>query len=189
MKNIYNFEQYNRVYENIDMMLLPSDPIAGMGDLYKKITNSIGNEMNKIVDSLTQIPTSHVTKIKDFMKKTFGTTKPVFTKENAEKLNDVLELDNISENFKKGENLAVKICARIKQFLGINIYAGAGLALGIIIGILMSSFVAIIGTMIACTALLFLFTKIMQIFGYGDNDTDVATVGHYDPSQDIRNKW
>jgi hypothetical protein len=46
--------------------------------------------------------------------------------------------------------------------------------------------VAVFGILIGSFALLFLFTKIMQLFGYGNEDTDVADIGNYNPSQDIR---
>ena len=186
MRYIKTFESFN-INETMDMMTMPVDPIAGAADVYSDIAKAIGNKISEITTSLKKASLSEVNKIKYFMLKTFGTTTPEFNEENAEKLYKVLGLDSVKEGYQEGENLAVKLCGVIKQILGINIYAWAGIPLAIVLGgMMMSSTAAVFGILIGSFALLFLFTKIMQLFGYGDEDTDVADIGNYNPSQDIR---
>jgi hypothetical protein len=188
MRYIKTYESFN-INETMDMMTMPVDPIAGAADVYSDIAKAIGNKISEITTSLKKAALPEVDKIKSFMLKTFGTTTPEFNEENAEKLYKVLGLDSIKEGYQEGENLAVKLCGVIKQILGINIYAWAGIPLAIVLGgMMMSSTVAVFGILIGSFALLFLFTKIMQLFGYGDGDTDVAGIGNYNPSQDIRRR-
>jgi hypothetical protein len=191
MKHLKTFESFS-VNETMDMMTMPVDPIAGAADVYKDITDAIGNKISDITKSLKEVALPEVSKIKDFMIKTFGTTTPELTEENAQKLYDVLGLSSVKENiensFQEGENLVVKLCGRIKQVLGINMYAWGGVPLAIILGGLIGSNGAIAGILISSFALLYVFSKIMQLFGYGSEDTDVADIGAYNPQQDIRNK-
>jgi hypothetical protein len=188
MKYIKTFESFN-INETMDMMTMPVDPIAGAADVYSDIADAIGNKISEITNALKKAAAPEVAKIKDFMLKTFGTTSPELNEKNAKKLFDILGLNLVKENFKEGENLAIKLCARIKQVLGINIYAWAGIPLAVVLGgMMMSSTVAVFGILLGSFALLFLFTKIMQVFGYGNEDTDVAAIGDYNPSQDIRNR-
>lgn len=188
MRYLKTFESFN-INETLDMMTMPVDPIAGASDVYSDIAKAIGNKIGEITTSLKKATAPEVAKIKDFMMKNFGTTTPELNVENAEKLYKLLGLDSIKEGYQEGENLAVKICGVIKQILGINIYAWAGIPLAIVLGgMMMSSTVAVFGILIGSFALLFLFTKIMQLFGYGDGDTDVADIGNYNPSHDIRRR-
>lgn len=190
MRYIKTYESFN-VNETMDMFTMPVDPIKGMGDLYSDIAKAIGNKIGEITNSLKKAALPEVEKIKKYLLDLYGTTVPAFTKQNAQKLYDDLALDTVAveESFKEGENLAVKLCARIKQVLGINIYAWAGIPLAVVLGgMMMGSTAAVFGILIGSFALLFLFTKIMQLFGYGNEDTDVASVGDYNPSQDIRNR-
>ncbi len=189
MKHLKTFESFS-VNETMDMMTMPVDPIAGAADVYKDITDAIGNKISDITKSLKEAALPEVSKIKDFMIKTFGTTTPELTEENAQKLYDALGLSSIKENngFQEGENLAVKLCGRIKQVLGINMYAWGGVPLAIILGGLIGSGAAIGGILIGSFVLLYVFSKIMRLFGYGDENTDVAGIGDYNPQQDIRNK-
>ena len=188
MRYIKTYESFN-VNETMDMMFMPVDPIAGAADVYKDIAKAIGNKISEITTSIKKAALPEVEKIKDYMIKIFGTTVPAYTEENAQKLYDALGLSSVKESFQEGENLAIKLCGRIKQVLGINIYAWAGIPLAIVLGgMMMSSTLAVFGILIGSFALLFLFTKIMQVFGYGNEDTDVADVGDYNPSQDIRNR-
>ena len=104
------------------------------------------------------------------MTKTFGTTVPAFTEENAEKLYKALGLDSVKESLQEGENLAIQLCGRVKQVLGVNIYAWAGIPLAIVLGGMMAgSTAAVFGILIGSWALLWVFTKIMQVFGYGND--------------------
>lgn len=188
MRYIKTYESFN-VNETMDMMMMPVDPIAGAADLYKDIAKAIGNKIGEITSSIKKAALSEVEKIKNYLLKIYGTTVPSLTKENAQKLYDSLGLDSIQENFKEGENLAVKILGRVKQVLGINIYAWAGIPLAVVLGgMLIGSTAAVFGILIGAFALLFLFTKIMQLFGYGNEETDVAGIGDYNPAQDIRNR-
>jgi hypothetical protein len=188
MRYIKKFESFN-INETMDMMTMPVDPISGAADVYSDIAKAIGNKISEIATSLKKASLTEVNKIKSFMLKTFGTTTPEFSEENAEKLYKVLGLDSIKEGYQEGEDLAVKLCGVIKQILGINIYAWAGVPLAVVLGgMMMGSTVAVFGILIGSFALLFLFTKIMQLFGYGDEDTDVADIGNYNPSQDIRRR-
>jgi hypothetical protein len=171
----------------MDMMTMPVDPIAGAADVYSDIADAIGNKISELTNNLKKAASPEVAKIKAFMLKTFGTTTPEFSEENAEKLYDVLGLASIKEGYQEGENLAVKLCGLIKQILGVNIYAWCGIPLAIVIGgITMQSGTAVAATLIGGWALLWVFTKLMQLFGYGDDNTDVAGIGDYNPSQDIR---
>lgn len=192
MRYIKTYESFN-VNETLDMMTMPVDPIAGASDVYKDIVKAVGNKIGEITRSLKKAALPEVEKIKNYLTRIYGTTVPALTKANAQKLYDSLDLDitgyKVQENFKEGENLAVKLCGRIKQVLGINIYAWAGIPLAIVLGgMMMASTAAVFGILIGSFALLFLFTKIMQLFGYGNEDTDVAGIGDYNPDQDIRNR-
>jgi len=189
MKYLKKFESFT-TNETLDMMFLPVDPIAGAADVYKDIIDSVKNKLVEITTSLRKASKSEVEKIKDFMMNNFGTTIPAFTEENAKKIMKSLGLDSIKENFKEGENLAVMICGKIKQVLGINMYAWAGIPLAFILGgIIAKSGVAVAAILLGSWALLWLFSKIMSMFGYGDEQTDVAGIGNYDPSKDLRNKF
>jgi hypothetical protein len=42
--------------------------------------------------------------------------------------------------------------------------------------------------LIGSFVLLYVFSKIMRLFGYGDENTDLAGIGDYNPQKDIRNK-
>ena len=185
MKHIKTFESFN-INETMDMMTMPVDPIAGAADVYSDIADAIGNKISELTNNLKKAASPEVAKIKAFMLKTFGTTTPEFNEKNAEKLYDVLGLSSIKEGYQVGENLAVKLCGVIKQILGINIYAWAGVPLAIVIGGLMSSGVAVGAALVGGWALLWMFTKLMNLFGYGDENTDVSTIGDYNPSRDIR---
>jgi len=186
MKHLRTFESFN-INETMDMMTMPVDPIAGAADVYKQIGNAIGNKVGEITKLLKEAATPDVTRLKDFMTKTFGTTVPAFTEENAEKLYKALGLDSVKESLQEGENLAIQLCGRVKQVLGVNIYAWAGIPLAIVLGgMMVGSTAAVFGILIGSWALLWVFTKIMQVFGYGNDDTDVAEIGNYNPSQDIR---
>jgi len=187
MKHIKTYESFS-VNETMDMMTMPVDPIAGAADVYKDITDAIGNKISGITKSLKEAATADVIKIKDFLTKIYGTTVPALTEENAEKLYKVLGLDSVKESLQEGENLAIQLCGRIKQVLGINMYAWGGVPLAIILGGLIGSGAAIGGILIGSFVLLYVFTKIMKLFGYGDENTDVAEIGDYNPLQDIRNK-
>lgn len=188
MKYIKAYESFN-VNETLDMFTMPVDPIKASLDVYKEIGNAIGNKISDITNSLRKAAKSDVSKIADFMKKTFGTTQPEFTKENAERLYKALGLDSIKENFQRGENLAIQLCGRVKQLLGINIYAWAGIPLAVVLGgMLAGSTAAVFGVLAASWSLLFVFTKIMQLFGYGDDNTGVEEIGEYDYERDIRNR-
>lgn len=185
MKHIKTFESFN-INETMDMMTMPVDPIAGAADVYSDIADAIGNKISEITNNLKKAAVPEVDKIKAFMLKTFGTTTPEFNEENAEKLYKVLGLASIKEGYQEGENLAVKICGLIKQILGANIYAWAGVPLAIVIGGLTSSLVSVGAALIGSWALLWVFTKLMNLFGYGDENTDVADIGDYNPSHDVR---
>ena len=89
MKHLKTFESFS-INETMDMMTLPVDPISGSIDVYSEVFKSIGNKINDIVNPLKRVALSDVVKIKGFMIKTFGTTSPKLSKENAEKLNKVL---------------------------------------------------------------------------------------------------
>jgi hypothetical protein len=187
MKYIKTYESFN-INETMDMMTMPVDPIAGAADVYKDIAKAIGNKIDAITTSLKKAALPEVNKIKDYMFKIYGTTVPAYTEENAQKLYDALGLSSVKENFQEGENLAIKLCGRIKQVLGINMYAWGGVPLAIILGGLIGSGAAVGGILIGSFVLLYVFTKIMKLFGYGDENTDVAGIGDYNPSQDIRNR-
>jgi len=185
MRYIKTYESF-KVNETMDMMMLPVDPLAGAADVYSDIADAIGNKISEITNSLKKAAAPEISKIKDFMVKTFGSTTPEYNEENAEKLYKLLGLSSIKEGYQEGENLAVKLCGVIKQILGVNIYAWCGIPLAIVIGGLMGSSVAVGGALIGGWALLWVFTKLMELFGYGNGDTDVAGIGNYNPSQDIR---
>jgi hypothetical protein len=186
MRYIKTYESFN-INETMDMMTMPVDPIAGAADVYKDIAKAIGNKIDEITKSLKKAALPEVEKIKDYMFKIYGTTVPAYTEENAEKLYKALGLDSVKESLQEGENLAIQLCGRVKQVLGVNIYAWAGIPLAIVLGGMMAgSTAAVFGILIGSWALLWVFTKIMQVFGYGNDDTDVAEIGNYNPSQDIR---
>lgn len=188
MKHLKTFESFS-INETMDMMTLPVDPIPGSIDVYSEVFKSIGYKINDIVNPLKRVSLSDVVKIKDFMIKTFRTTSPELSKENAEKLNKVLGLDYISESsFQENENLAIKLCGRIKQLLGVNIYASAGIPLATVLGLISGSVFIGFVAFLAGWALLWIFSKIMQIFGYGDMDTNISGIGTYDPDNDIRRR-
>lgn len=164
------------------------DYVKGVSDLEREALDSIKSKLADIVIDYAKIQKEDVKKIADFLMKTFGTTKPQLNKENAKKLSDALGLDSIlSEGFQEGENILVKIIGRIKQLLGINIYAFVGAPLA---GVIASIYGApgFIIALIGGWALLGIFTKIMEKFGYGDENTDVAGIGNYNSERDIRNK-
>jgi acyl carrier protein len=165
------------------------DYIKGVSELEANAIDTIKDKLANIIIDYAKIQKEDVKKIADFLIKTFGTTKPELNKDNAIKLSKALGLDSIlSEGFKEGENIGVKIIGRIKQLLGINIYAWAGIPLAGVMGYLFGAPAAII-SLIGGWALMGIFTKIMEKFGYGDSDTtDVASIGNYRPGQDIRNK-
>lgn len=186
MKYLKEFESFS-INETMDMMTLPVDPIPGTIDVYREVFKSIGNKINDLIFSLKRTSLEDVVKIKNFMIKTFGTTSPELSKRNVDKLYKTLGLDSINESsFKENEKLAIKICGRVKQLLGINIYQSAGIPLAIIIGFLSDS--AILGTLtfLAGWALLWIFSKIMQSFGYGDDNTDIRDIGDYNSENDSR---
>ena len=188
MKHLKTFESFS-INETMDMMTLPVDPIPGSIDVYSEVFKSIGHKINDIVNPLKRVSLSDVVKIKDFMIKTFRTTSPELSKENAEKLNKVLGLDYISESsFQENENLAIKLCGRIKQLLGVNIYASAGIPLATVLGLISGSVFIGFVAFLAGWALLWIFSKIMQIFGYGDMDTNISGIGTYDPDNDSRRR-
>ena len=188
MKHLKTFESFS-INETMDMMTLPVDPIPGSIDVYSEVFKSIGHKINDIVNPLKRVSLSDVVKIKDFMIKTFRTTSPELSKENAEKLNKVLGLDYLSESsFQENENLAIKLCGRIKQLLGVNIYASAGIPLATVLGLISGSVFIGFVVFLAGWALLWIFSKIMQIFGYGDMDTNISGIGTYDPDNDSRRR-
>lgn len=187
MKYLRTFESFS-TNETLDMFTMPVDPIKSSTDVYSEIFKSIGHKINDIVNPLKKTAISDVIKIKDFMIKTFGTTTPELSKENVEKLNKALKLDHINETFQQNENLAIKLCGRVKQLLGINIHSSAGIPLAIILGLLSGSIFIGFVTFIGGWALLWIFAKIMQIYGYGDDDTEIRDIGEYNPQNDIRRK-
>ena len=188
MKHLKTFESFS-INETMDMMTLPVDPIPGSIDVYSEVFKSIGYKINDIVNPLKRVALSDAVKIKDFMIKTFRTTSPELSKENVEKLNKVLGLDYINESsFQENEKLAIKLCGRIKQLLGVNIYASAGIPLATVLGLISGSVFIGFVAFLAGWALLWIFSKIMQIFGYGDMDTNISGIGTYDPDNDIRRR-
>jgi hypothetical protein len=186
MKYLKTFESFS-INETMDMMTLPVDPIPGSLDVYSEVFKSIGNKINDIVNSLKRTSYQDVIKIKDFMISTFGTTIPELSKENVEKLNKVIGLDSINESsFKQSEDLSIKLCGRIKQLLGVNIHASAGIPLAIILGALSRSTIIGASVFLSGWALLWIFSKIMQAFGYGDDNTEIRDIGNYNPDNDSR---
>jgi hypothetical protein len=187
MRYLKKFESFN-VNETMDMMFMPVDPIKGMSDVYSDISDAIGNKIGEMTNSLKKAAAPDVSKIKDFMIKNFGTCTPEFSKENVEKLSKVLGLSSIKEGYQEGENLAVKLCGTIKQILGINMYAWAGTFLATVIACLMGGSYGTFGVaLIGGWALLYVFTKLMELFGY-EKGGDIAGIGNYNPSLDIRRR-
>ena len=190
MKNIKTFEsfslEYPRVNETADMFMMPVDPIRGAAEVYKSIGDVVKRKFSEIVGSLQKTPASDVAKIKNFMLKTFGTTTPEFSRENAEKLQLVLGLDSIEEGFKEGEDIVIKIMGVLKNFLGLSAAGWANAPLAALVAGLTGSGIIAGAALIGAFVLLWILTKVMEIFGY-DSD-DIAATGEYDPSKDIRNK-
>ena len=201
MKYIKTFESYS-VNETQDMMFMPVDPIKGTADMYNDIYKSIKDSIVKPTEEwlnekgdaiLKSIKPSNesLKKIHDFMMKNFGTISPDLNSKNITKMIDVLGLEKIKENYQEdewhtveGESIIVKILAKIKYLFGLNIAAMGGVP-AFVAGLMIS------GT--ASTAALYwigafvvswLLIKILNTFGY--EGSDVAAVGYYDPSKDIR---
>ncbi len=186
MKHLTTFESFS-INETMDMMTLPVDPIPGSVDVYSDVFHSIGNKINDIVNPLKKANPLDVIKIKDFMIKTFGTTTPELSKENVDKMCKVLKLDSINESsFQENESIAIKLCGRVKQLLGINIVNYAGIPLSFVLGLISGSVFVGFVAFLAGWALLWIFAKIMQIFGYGEMRTRIVDIGTYDPDNDIR---
>ena len=75
-----------------------------------------------------------------------------------------------------------------KQLLGVNIYSSAGIPLATVLGLISGSVFIGFVTFLAGWALLWIFSKIMQVFGYGDMDTNISGIGTYDPDNDTRRR-
>jgi hypothetical protein len=205
MKHIQNFNKFN---EEVGMGMFPVDVVksapdaykdifAGVSDLYNDVVDEMGNKIKELKDAFKGVSEQEVEKIAQFMKKTFGTVTPEMTKENGIKLAKSLGLDTISENFKADENIVVKIIGRIKQVLGINVAGTGGFGLSIILtyvlkvlGVVTLASVGVAttaGLAIAGIAVFFMFSKIMEMFGYDDDS--ITDIGNYNPKMDIRNKF
>ena len=205
MKHIQNFNKFN---EEVGMGMFPVDVVksapdaykdifAGVSDLYNDVVDEMGNKIKELKDAFKGVSEQEVGKIAQFMKKTFGTVTPEMTKENGIKLAKALGLDTISENFKADENIVVKIIGRIKQVLGINVAGTGGFGLSIILtyvlkvlGVISLASVGVAttaGLAIAGIAVFFMFSKIMEMFGYDDDS--ITDIGNYNPKMDIRNKF
>ena len=205
MKHIQNFNRFN---EEVETLMMPTDVVrsapdaykdifAGVSDLYNDVVDEMGNKIKELKDTFKGVSEQEVGKIAHFMKKTFGTVTPEMTKENGIKLAKVLGLDTISENFKADENIVVKIIGRIKQALGINVAGTGGMGLAIILtyvlkvlGVISLASVGVAttaGLAVAGIAVAFMFSKIMEMFGYDDDS--ITDIGNYNPKMDIRNKF
>ena len=205
MKHIQNFNRFN---EEVETLMMPTDVVrsapdaykdifAGVSDLYNDVVDEMGNKIKELKDTFKGVSEQEVGKIAQFMKKTFGTVTPEMTKENGIKLAKVLGLDTISENFKADENIVVKIIGRIKQALGINVAGTGGMGLAIILtyvlkvlGVISLASVGVAttaGLAVAGIAVAFMFSKIMEMFGYDDDS--ISDIGNYNPKMDIRNKF
>lgn len=205
MKHIQNFNKFN---EEVETLMMPTDVVrsapdayrdifAGVSDLYNDVVDEMGSKIEQLKDAFKGVSEREVGKIAEFMKKTFGTVTPEMTKENGIKLAKVLGLDTISENFKADENIVVKIIGRIKQVLGINVASTGGFGLSIILtyvlkvlGVISLASVGVATTMglaVAGIAVAFMFSKIMEMFGYDDDS--ISDIGNYNPKMDIRNKF
>jgi hypothetical protein len=205
MKHIQNFNKFN---EEVGMGMFPVDVVksapdaykdifAGVSDLYNDVVDEMGSKIKELKDAFKGVSEQEVEKIAQFMKKTFGTVTPEMTKENGIKLAKALGLDTISENFKADENIVVKIIGRIKQVLGINVASTGGFGLSIILtyvlkvlGVISLASVGVattLGLAVAGIAVAFMFSKIMEMFGYDDDS--MADIGNYNPKMDIRNKF
>jgi hypothetical protein len=201
MKYIKTFESYS-VNETQDMMFMPVDPIKGAADMYNDIYKSIKDSivqptvewLNEKEDAiLKSIKPSNesLKKIHDFMMKNFGTISPDLNSKNITKMIDVLGLEKIKENYQEdewhtveGESIIVKILAKIKYLFGLNIAACAGVP-AFVTGLFMTDRADLAALYwIGAFVVSWLLTKILNVFGYGGSD--VAAVGHYDPSKDIR---
>jgi len=209
MKYIKTFESYS-VNETQDMMFMPVDPIKASaevyGDIYKSIKDSIvqptlewlNEKGDDIVNSIKPSNES-LKKIYDFMMKNFGTISPddfLLNSKNITKMIDVLGLEKIKENYQEdewhtveGESIIVKILAKIKYLFGLNLAACAGVP-AFVTGLFMTDGNGATAALywIGAFVVTWLLTKILNAFGYGKGDLsdDVAAVGHYDPSKDIR---
>jgi len=205
MKHIQNFNKFN---EEVGMGMFPVDVVksapdaykdifAGVSDLYNDVVDEMGNKIEQLKDAFKGVSEREVGKIAQFMKKTFGTVTPEMTKENGIKLAKALGLDTISENFKADENIVVKIIGRIKQVLGVNVAGTGGMGLAIILtyvlkvlGVISLASVGVAttaGLAVAGIAVAFMFSKIMEMFGYDDDS--ITDIGNYNPKMDIRNKF
>jgi hypothetical protein len=202
MKYIKTFESYS-VNETQDMMFMPVDPIKGAADMYNDIYKSIKDSivqptvewLNEKEDAiLKSIKPSNesLKKIHDFMMKNFGTISPDLNSKNITKMIDVLGLEKIKENYQEdewhtveGESIIVKILAKIKYLFGLNIAACAGVP-AFVTGLFMTDGNSATAALywIGAFVVSWLLTKILNTFGY--EGSDVAAVGHYDPSKDIR---
>jgi hypothetical protein len=201
MKYIKTFESYS-VNETQDMMFMPVDPIKGAADMYNDIYKSIKDSIvqptlewlnEKGDDILNSIKPSNesLKKIHDFMMKNFGTISPDLNSKNITKMIDVLGLEKIKENYQEdewhtveGESIIVKILAKIKFLFGLNIAACAGVP-AFVTGLFMTDRADLAALYwIGAFVVTWLLTKILNTFGY--EGSDVAAVGHYDPSKDIR---
>ncbi len=194
MKYLKTFESYH-INETLgDLMTLPVDPIPGTLDVFNDIKDAIKKRYDEFMKSLSKVPMIEVQKIKAFLMKNFGTTTPELSKENLQKCVQLLGLDliqtTVAEGFKENESLFIMLCGRVKQLLGLNMHAWGGLAGSILIAVLTGTgFGGFVVATILSYILMYIFIAIMQLFGYGDDRTDVHLIGEYDPSRDIRTKY
>jgi hypothetical protein len=100
MKKIYNFYQYSRVYEGIDMHLLPSDPIAGMtdlyGDMYSEFKKMFGSNLKK-VEQKTEETVEKINVSPSMAQKALKSAKAFFG--NLSNINIARIMDELFEKF------------------------------------------------------------------------------------------
>lgn len=160
------------------------DYINNVGSTIEDAIEFAKDKLADIAIDFSKINKEDVKKIADFLIKTFGTTKPALNKDNAEKFAKALGLNSVlSEGFKEGENIAVKIIGIIKVLTGINQYGFFGTVLATVMGYFYGApgfIIALVGGWV----LLSLFNGILEHFGY--EDVDIASVGRYNPKKDSR---
>lgn len=175
------------------MMYPGNDFTKDTGNMMMDMGKQIMDKLRSVSIDFSAIPQEDVQKLGDFMTQVFGTATPSLNQENAKKLVAALGLNGLEEGemgtFKDNESIVVKIIARIKQALGINIYAWVGVPLASVMASVNpdNQGAAFAITLIGGWILLGIFAKVLSKLGY-NQDGDVAGYGHYDPSTDIRNK-